>query len=112
MFTSTNAPTLVLAIIMCFFVTACQSEHDKKIELGQQVVKDNCKICHAQGINGAPIIGNKKMWSKRLAQSDEILIQHATNGFGLMPAKGGKSHLRSDQISAAVAYMRHRAETP
>lgn len=107
-----NPAPVLLVLMITFLFSACKSEQDKKRELGQQVVNDNCKICHAQGINGAPIIGNKKMWSKRLTQNDETLIQHATNGFGLMPPKGGKSHLTSDQIAAAVAYMRYRAEQP
>ena len=72
---------------------------------GQLLVKENCKVCHAQGINGAPILGNKKNWAKRLPQGEEVLIKHAIEGFGLMPAKGGKVHLSDEQIAIAVIHM-------
>lgn len=72
---------------------------------GEIVFKGTCRVCHAQGINGAPIYGNKKMWGKRLPQGIPTLIEHATNGYGLMPAKGGNADLTSQDISDAVNYM-------
>mgnify|MGYP000008053747 CR=1 FL=1 len=104
---NTNTVKLLL-IIIAAGLYGCKSDSEKQQELGQQVVKDNCKICHAQGINGAPIIGNKKMWSGRIEQDEEVLVQHATEGFGLMPAKGGKEHLTETEIRAAVAYLKSR----
>lgn len=69
------------------------------------MVKTTCKACHASGLNGAPIIGNKKMWNKRLGQGEEVLVQHAAEGYGLMPAKGGNTELTDEQIKLAVRYM-------
>lgn len=77
---------------------------------GQKIVKDNCKVCHAQGINGAPIIGNKKMWSSRLAKGEDALVQNAIQGFGLMPAKGGKTQLSDAEIRQAVQYLMSKAQ--
>lgn len=71
---------------------------------GALLVKKNCKVCHAQGINGAPIIGNKKMWGPRLGKSIETLTSNAINGVGLMPAKGG-SGLTDEEMATAVTYM-------
>jgi cytochrome c5 len=62
-------------------------------------------VCHSQGINGAPILGNKKNWAPRAPQGIDVLIEHATNGYGLMPAKGGKTHLQEPDIRAAITYM-------
>ena len=76
---------------------------------GEQIFAGNCKVCHAQGINGAPIVGNKKMWQSRVAQGIPVLVQHAMNGYGLMPAKGGKQNLTEEQITEAVTYMVSRA---
>ncbi len=89
-------------------LSACSSDPELKqgsAHPGAEIVKANCKVCHAQGINGAPIIGNQKMWQKRTAQGTEVLVEHAINGFGLMPAKGGKTHLSDAEIGLAVEYM-------
>ncbi len=72
---------------------------------GAKLVAENCKVCHAQGLNGAPIIGNGKMWAGRLDQGVDVLIEHAINGFGLMPPKGGKSELTDEEVAEAVRYM-------
>ncbi|MBR9909112.1 MAG: cytochrome c5 family protein [Gammaproteobacteria bacterium] len=82
-----------------------KAEAVQQLALGEELYKKNCKVCHAQGLNGAPIVGNKKMWGPRAEQGLETLVEHATNGFGLMPAKGGKTELADSDISAVVKYM-------
>lgn len=72
---------------------------------GEAVFKRTCKVCHAQGINGAPIIGNANMWKERVKQGIPTLAEHAANGYGLMPAKGGNTELTTEEITAAVTYM-------
>ncbi len=76
---------------------------------GELIVKENCKVCHAQGINGAPILGNKKMWSSRLPKGVETLARNAISGVGLMPPKGGKTELSDDEVLLAVEYMVSKA---
>ncbi|CAA0121389.1 Cytochrome c-555 [BD1-7 clade bacterium] len=71
---------------------------------------NNCKACHAGGINGAPILGNKKMWQPRLSRDETTLIAHANNGFGLMPAKGGSS-LSDAHVADIVRMMISRVST-
>lgn len=87
-------------------VAAKSNEH----EVGEALYKQNCKVCHAQGLNGAPILGNKKMWGPRAEQGATVLVQHAVNGFGLMPAKGGKTDLTEEEIAAVVGYMLSQLE--
>lgn len=72
---------------------------------GEVVFKGTCKVCHAQGINGAPILGNANMWQERVKQGIPTLVEHASNGYGLMPAKGGNTKLTTEEITAAVTYM-------
>lgn len=81
------------------------SSTPEEFSRGEKIVKANCKVCHAQGINGAPIIGNTKMWEPRLNKSIEELAANAAAGFGLMPAKGGNDSLSDDEITAAVEFM-------
>ncbi len=105
---------LMLPAALCWCLAACSDNTNEpaKPELspelmqGQSIVEANCFVCHGQGINGAPIIGNDKMWSKRLPKGLETLVDHAINGFaGMMPAKGGNPDLSDEEIRLAVTYM-------
>lgn len=89
------------AFLLLSFISACS----EKPNVGEEIVNSVCVACHAQGINGAPVIGNKKMWSKRLSQGEALLIEHAINGYELMPAKGGRTELSDEDVAAAVRYM-------
>ncbi len=93
-------------------VVACSEKSAPENSVGQQVFQGTCKVCHAGGINGAPIFGNKKMWEKRLPQGIDTLVSHAINGYGLMPAKGGNTSLTDEQISHAVNYMVQHVKQP
>lgn len=100
-FFSDGSKKLTLTLGLCFgLLVGCESHKE-----GEQLYVKNCKACHAQGINGAPILGNQKMWAKRVEQDKAVLVEHAVNGYGLMPAKGGASHLSDEQIEAVVGYM-------
>lgn len=77
---------------------------------GEQVFVQNCRVCHAQGLNGAPIIGNKIQWRDRIGKGQTTLTENAINGFGLMPAKGGNTDLPDEQVAEAVSYMMARAQ--
>lgn len=108
-----RAPALTLSVLGSLFLMmcgGCSEKEDSKISSaadspGFNIVKKNCRVCHAQGINGAPIIGNTKMWKGRATKSIEELVSHAMNGFGLMPAKGGNAELTEQEITLAVKYM-------
>ncbi len=73
---------------------------------GKAVVEKTCIACHGQGLNGAPIIGNSKMWAKRLPQGVDVLVDHAINGYaGMMPPKGGNPDLTDQEVHSAVLYF-------
>jgi cytochrome c5 len=99
---ATSKTLLVMVGLSAALLSGCG---DKTLAMGEEVFKGTCIACHGQGLNGAPIFGNKKMWAKRLPQGVPVLIQHAANGYGLMPAKGGNADLSDEQIAAAVKYM-------
>jgi len=100
----------VILILVCanLALVGCSSGPDHSE--GMNIVKSNCKVCHGQGINGAPIIGNKKMWGPRIEQGMDTLVSHAMNGYGLMPAKGGNTALDEAEIRKAIAYMVSQVE--
>ena len=99
---------LKLGSIICISSSlfACSgSEQQTQLLAGEEIVKQNCKVCHAQGLNGAPIIGNAKMWAPRITKGREALVANAINGVGLMPPKGGKTELTDAEIDLAVGYF-------
>ncbi len=76
---------------------------------GEKVYKGTCSICHKSGMGGAPRLGSKNDWEARLAQGNEILYDHAINGYrgkkGSMPARGSNIRLSVEEVKAAVDYM-------
>jgi cytochrome c5 len=77
----------------------------KTLQAGEAVFKLACSACHAAGLAGAPKAGDAAAWAPRLKQGYDVLVQHATNGFKTMPAKGGNAALDPIEVARAVAYM-------
>lgn len=102
--------TRVFIFVSAGIICAC-TKTDPDIVAGEQVFNQTCKVCHASGINGAPIVGNKTMWRDRATQGVDVLTQHAFEGYGLMPAKGGNDTLGKEQINHAVKYFLSRLES-
>ncbi|MGH8588409.1 MAG: c-type cytochrome [Gammaproteobacteria bacterium] len=76
---------------------------------GQQVYQAACVVCHGAGIAGAPKLGDKDQWAKRIAKGLDTLYASAVNGVqgsaGAMPAKGGNAALSDAEVKAAVDYI-------
>lgn len=77
---------------------------------GKSIYGTACFACHATGAAGAPKLDDKAAWAPRIAQGMDTLVQHAINGKGAMPPKGGRLDLSDDDIRDAVAYMVGEAE--
>jgi cytochrome c5 len=80
---------------------------------GQQVYAQVCKTCHETGLAGAPKVGDKVAWQPRIAQGEQMLVQHAIQGFqgktGVMPPKGGDTNLTDEEVHGAVVYLANEA---
>jgi cytochrome c5 len=76
---------------------------------GQQIYQNTCVACHDAGIAGAPKLGDKGQWAKRIAKGLDTLYASAVNGVqgnaGVMPARGGNPALSNAEIKAAVDYI-------
>lgn len=72
---------------------------------GEGVYKSACDACHAAGVAGAPKLGDKAAWSKRIAAGKATLYEHSIKGFNAMPAKGGNTALSDADVKAAVDYL-------
>ncbi len=72
---------------------------------GKAVYDKVCMVCHAQGVAGAPKLGDKAAWAPRMQQGMDTLVQSATKGKGAMPPKGGNASLSDADLRAAVEFM-------
>lgn len=80
------------------------------LKLGRAVFTEKCLACHGDGIKSAPKFGDVAAWEDRVEQDLDILIQHAINGHGRMPPKGGFADLTDEQVASAVAYVVNKSQ--
>ncbi len=91
-------------------VTAPEPEPVATSMTGPQVYNAACVVCHGNGVGGAPIVGDVDGWAARIAQGDDMLYDHAINGFQgeaitpMLP-KGGRTDLSDQEVRDAVDYM-------
>jgi cytochrome c5 len=69
------------------------------------VYKEACVACHGTGAAGAPKLGDKADWAKRLSQGKPTLLEHALQGYKGMPAKGGCNNCSNEEIKSVVDYL-------
>lgn len=74
---------------------------------GKEVYSKSCIACHGSGAAGAPRIGDKPAWEKRIAKGNDALYASALNGVTgtAMLARGTCSACSDDDLKAAVDYM-------
>ncbi|MGF1701068.1 cytochrome c5 family protein [Photobacterium makurazakiensis] len=72
---------------------------------GDAVYGTFCAACHGSGLMGAPKKGEAADWDARLAKGNDVLADHAINGFNAMPAKGSCMDCSDDEIIAAINHM-------
>ena len=72
---------------------------------GEQVVKQVCGGCHETGKGGAPKIGDRAAWAKRVSKGINTVTDSAIHGHAGMPARGGMASLTDPEMRSAVLYM-------
>lgn len=80
------------------------------VRSGKQIYEGVCSSCHATGLLNSPKFGNKADWAPRIAKGIPTLIKHATEGFNMMPAKGGDATLTPEDIDKVVHYLVNAAK--
>ena len=79
-------------------------------DVGRRVWQGTCIGCHADGLAGAPPVGDAAAWAPRVAKGRPTLLQHALGGFfgpdhSMMPPRGGNPKLSDAEVGAALDYM-------
>jgi len=72
---------------------------------GKATYEASCSVCHATDAMGAPNVGNKKAWAKKLEKGIDKVYANGISGINAMPPKGGNMDLSDAQFKAAVDYM-------
>ena len=72
---------------------------------GEAAYVEHCAGCHETGMLGAPREGQPTEWQGRSSLWQGVLMEHAKTGYFEMPARGGKSDLPDEVVSAAAEYM-------
>jgi len=103
--------SLVFALVLC----ACghtdqtipqqQQQTDSMWLTGKQAYENICAGCHKEGVNGAPRTGDRDAWDGRSRLWEAVLTEHAKQGYGDMPARGGGDILSDADTAKAAAYM-------
>ena len=75
------------------------------VRSGEEIVKQVCSGCHESGKGGAPQIGDRAAWAKRVSHGVSAVTDSAIHGHAGMPARGGMASLTDPEMRAAVLYM-------
>lgn len=77
---------------------------------GGVIYAQTCAQCHANGLAGAPKVGDKAAWNQRLALGRDSMLVTVLKGKGAMPAKGGNASLSDAEARAAMDYLLSRVK--
>jgi Cytochrome c5 len=76
---------------------------------GKDVYLENCAVCHDQGVNGAPKIGDKKVWVPLIAQNMDVLIERTMHS-DAHPKQGACKLCSTGELIEAIKYMVSRSK--
>ncbi|NMG31985.1 c-type cytochrome [Aromatoleum evansii] len=91
----------IIALLCCLLPLAGMAAGND----GKTVYTQICRACHATGVAGAPVLGDRNAWAPRIVAGTDALLASALRGKGGMPPKGGNAGLTDAQVRAAVEYM-------
>ena len=80
--------------------------HESQVNEDGKVTYDQyCTLCHSNGVAGAPKFKDESDWQVRREEGIDVLMEHATQGYNMMPPMGTCSTCSQEQLKAAIEYM-------
>jgi cytochrome c5 len=76
---------------------------------GQEIFKATCAACHETGAAGAPKIGDRAAWAKRVKEPFATLLKDSIGGIRAMPPRGGNPDLTDEDMARAVRYLANQS---
>ncbi len=71
---------------------------------GKTVYEENCSVCHNQGKQGAPKLGDKAAWKPLIAKNLDVLVMNTLKG-DAHPKHAGCKHCSTDEVIEAIKYI-------
>lgn len=65
----------------------------------------SCKICHATGTAGAPMVHDAAAWAPRLEKGMDALVVSVNQGLNAMPPKGMCFDCTDEDYTALIEFM-------
>src|SRR5262245_6497663 len=97
--------TSIMAFALATALLSPATSTEMRERTGKEVVDKGCASCHANGVNGAPKIGDREAWIPRMSKGLNTLVRSAVHGHGAMPARGGMADLSDREIESAIVHM-------
>ena len=72
---------------------------------GQQVVEAQCAHCHAEGLGGAPKIGDREAWLPRLHQGVDASFAPRSTATAECRRAAARPTSRTRNLRSAIVYM-------
>ena len=70
-----------------------------------ELYESSCKICHGEGIGGAPKSFDALAWGERMAKGRQVLLNNAISGYKGMPPLGMCSDCTQEDLQDLIDYM-------
>lgn len=102
---------LALVLIACGSGTADQAAAEDGEELLPsdpylaELYADTCMACHANPDSGAPMTGDTAEWEARMAQGEDVMLDHVINGFNGMPPLGSCVDCTEEDFLDLIDFM-------
>jgi len=71
----------------------------------------SCHACHAVPNTGAPLVHDRAAWDGRYRRGENVLLDHAIQGFNAMPATGQCATCTPDDFKALIRFMAGREDS-
>lgn len=71
---------------------------------GKDIYEENCSVCHNGGLQGAPKLGDKKVWEHLISKNIDVLLENTMNA-DYHPKNGGCDACTTGELLEAVKYM-------
>jgi cytochrome c5 len=85
--------------------TDVSSSGEKKFPAsGKDIYKENCAVCHDEGKNGAPKLGDKAAWQPLIAKNMDVLLENTLRSEE-HPKNGGCVLCTTGELMEAIKYM-------
>ncbi|CEK09234.1 c-type cytochrome [Legionella hackeliae] len=71
---------------------------------GKDIYNENCAMCHNDGKQGAPKLGDKAVWAPIIEKNIDVLVENTMTG-AYHPKNGGCKECTTGEILEAIKYM-------